>query len=190
MIHLGTVATAVVGSAVAATLFGAGSVVAAQQINGRTIINGTITSAEVKNQALKSRDIRNGHVKFRDVSDRIQRLLNKSGTAGPAGPAGPAGMNSILRIYTAKPAASVVNVPAGQRLSTSATCNPGYVAMAGGFALDQASAGAVASVLKSGFTGTYPTAGQNMFNGWQVIAQNTGTGSFNMSPYVVCAQLP
>jgi len=114
-----------------------------------------------------------------------------AGPEGPQGPAGPAGSNSILAIYTAKPMAAVTNVGPGEKKTTTATCNAGYVALAGGFTLDQPGAQTTATVYKSGFAGTYPSAGKNMFNAWEVIAKNTGTvGTFNMTPYVVCAQLP
>ncbi|WP_370247059.1 hypothetical protein [Nocardioides sp.] len=113
------------------------------------------------------------------------------GPEGPAGPAGPAGADAVLDIYTAKPAASVTAVGPGERKTTTARCATGYVALAGGHTLDQAGAQTQATIFKSGFESASYDAALGMFTGWEVSARNTGTaGSFNLTPYVVCALLP
>ena len=106
----------------------------------------------------------------------------------PHGTDGTDGTNGILAIYTAKPIASIVAVGAGETKTTTATCAANYVAIGGGYTLDQPSAASIPYVYKSGF-GTMYDAGLGMFLNWEVKAKNAGTGSFNMTPYVVCAKL-
>jgi hypothetical protein len=196
----------ILGAAAIATLCGVTGAVAGGKIISADIQDNTIKSRDIRDHAIRSDDVTRNSLTYGLFTQRVKDLLDErgpqgpegpqgpqgeQGEQGPEGPAGPAGSNNILAIYTAKPAAAITNVGPGEKKTTTATCNAGYVALAGGFTLDQPGAQTTATVYKSGFAGTYPTAGKNMFNAWEVIAKNTGTvGTFNMTPYVVCAQLP
>lgn len=204
------------GAAVIAVA-GAGGATAGGQIVSADIEDDSVKSIDIRDDTLTSVDIENRAIANHDIDRRVIRLgrmhpnlrelieqpgpegpagpagpqgpagaAGEQGPAGPEGPPGPAGTDGILDIYTAKPTSGIVAVPAGQLRQSTVLCNAGYVALGGGY--DLANATNVSAVVRhDGFGGTYANG---MFNGWRVSVQNTATtGSFNLSPYVVCAQL-
>ena len=81
----GRFTTVVAGAAVIA-LLGGGMSYAANTIGSSDIINGSVRSADVKDNS----------VKLRDISKRTQAKLR--GQTGPAGPAGPAGPSTVTQV--------------------------------------------------------------------------------------------
>ena len=66
--------------------------VASALITGADVKNGTLTSADLKNDGVKGKDIRDGSLTSGDLSAAaLSALKGAQGPAGPAGPAGPTG---------------------------------------------------------------------------------------------------
>src|SRR5690242_3166654 len=96
-----TVAVAVV----AAVAFGGGGAYAAGRITGAQIVNGTVTSRDVKDHSLRARDFRGGL---------------PAGPRGPQGPAGPGASTAAVKWYKVT---AVVTVAAGDPIGkASAAC--------------------------------------------------------------------
>lgn len=211
------VAAVAAGALVLVSIGGVSGAVAASKITSADIKNQTIQShdidtngvgkSEIRLEAVGSGEIRNDTIKQRDLRPHVRELLHRTssgekgtrgekgekGDRGKKGDKGEPGEDSILDIYTAKPTAALKTVDAGGgRVSTTATCDDGYVAVGGGFTVKDESGGGSrsdAAVTKSGFGGIYDADSQ-MFDGWEVRVSNTAdSGSFNIYPYVVCAEL-
>lgn len=85
------IAAVAVGALVIVGLGGAGAV-AAKQITGKQIKDGSITAKDVRNGSLGGSEFKDNSIGLRVISDAAQRALTGArGEAGPVGPQGPQG---------------------------------------------------------------------------------------------------
>jgi hypothetical protein len=137
-----------------------GTSYAAATISSADVQNGSLTSADIKNESLKSRDVdnasltgsdlRNGSIKGADVDDASLAAADfkpgelpagPQGPQGVQGPQGPAGATNVVARRTN------ALVPSGDTATAVVSCLPGERAVGGGAGITGAALTGDAAIL-------------------------------------------
>lgn len=183
-------AMAAIAGGVVVLMLGGGTAVAASHIGSEEIKDGSILRKDLHPQHVQG-DIDN--VWWHELAGRIHGDINRvysseivDGTIRSEDMSDEA---KATDTETHKPSAALVAVAPGDTVTATATCSDGLRALSGGYDVKDAPQAVrdQAVVTKNGPGPDDSYDGEN-FGGWQVTVTNSGeTGSFNVYPYVVCA---
>ena len=178
-----------------------GTSYAAVTISGKDIRDGSVTSADLKNETIASRDIDNGSLTGSDLkngtltgsdiddgslqAEDFQAGQLPAGPQGPPGPQGPAGATNVVTRRTD------VTIADGTVEFAAATCLPGDIAVGGGAGISGVVTGDAWVVLSEPAKdiGQLPASGEAATR-WRAAGLNaSGGGGLPqvMNVHVLCA---